>query len=96
MLSLIVPSYGHCDGWRSVVKRITKQMEARPEIVVQSESIVILIFGMEKMMKRFEINKITNRVQTREIKKLEDSTKSPFHQTPEQRLNEAIAIYEGT
>jgi len=77
------------DYFKKAVEKQAKE-NGRPEIVYRTENYVVVIFGLENSMKEFRYDRSNDSYRVTEIRKLEDSTKSEFHQTPDERLEEAI------
>jgi hypothetical protein len=73
---LFVYSLGHAGGYADFEQAVSKKVDevGRPEIVVQSDSFIIVIFGLDTAMEKFKYNKQTKEYRVKEIRKFEDST----------------------
>jgi protein tyrosine phosphatase len=98
-MALLIASSGFAapEGYVKFRKQVKEFLgDARPEVYVQTQELIIIIVGMKTMMRKFEYNKWIDTYTVKDIRKFEDSTKSLFHQEPSERLKEVIEIYEGT
>lgn len=95
ILLLIMISISFADGFSDFRIEVLNQTKesGRPEMVFETKTFIVTIFGLETSMKEFRYDKTTDSYRVRELRKLEDSTKSPFHKEPSERLKEAIKIY---
>ncbi len=98
IITFVITSSGFADQksfkeFLSEVK-IQSQQTGKAEIYVESESVIILIFALDKAMRKFKYYKHQGRYEVKEIQKIE-SKPSKWDQEPTERLKEAITIYEG-
>ncbi len=92
--AIISPVSANDAEFARFLSELTKQFgNQRPDVMVETSGEVIIIFALVKTMKQFNFNKVTGKHKVKEIRRFEDSTKSPFHMEPYQRLKEAVAIY---
>lgn len=81
------------DNYSSMVKKTTGEV-GRPEVVVETRTKIIVIFAMENSMKKITYDKVTDSFEVQQIYKFKDSTNSPFHKEPYERLEDAVKQYE--
>lgn len=88
------PGYADIVSFNEFVKATEEQkrVSGRSQVSVETATCIIVLFGLEKVMKKLTFNKTTGAYKTEEIKKFDD-TQSEFDQTPQQRLQEALVIY---
>jgi hypothetical protein len=91
---MATPGYADLEGFKKFVNEVKAQEKesGRPEISVQSEACIIIIFGLQQVMRKFRYHKTTDTYEIKDIKKI-DTAPSDWDQTPQERLREALAIY---
>ena len=88
---MVTPGYASFHGFKKLVKAQKKE-SGHPQIYVESDKCIIIIFGLQKVMRKFKYYKITDTYEIKEITKI-DTPPSDWDQTPQQRLREALVIY---
>jgi hypothetical protein len=88
------PGYADTDSFKEFLAAVQAQEEesGRAQISVETGTCIIIIFGLKDVMKRMKFDKIKDTYEIKAVKKIEPLME--IFQTPEERLQEAIAIYE--
>lgn len=91
----ISPGFASDGSFKKFVRHITEQkkISGPAEIKVETACSLIVIFALKNAMKEFRYDKVTGVEEIKEIPKF-DTTPSGWDQTPQERLAEALEIYE--
>ena len=86
VLAMISPSYAN--EFFNFTKAVKDQVEksGRPEIIVESGRVIYILFGLKDTMKEFRFDKKSQVYEVREVRKLEDSTRSLWHEKIDKSL----------
>lgn len=93
MVAISPVSANEADFQRFMKQLANEFGKQRPDAMIETNKEIIILFALVETMKQFHFSKETGEVKVKQFEKPEDSTKSPFHKEPLQRLREAIAIY---
>ena len=91
---MATPGYADSDALENFIREVVTEKEkfGEPQIFVESQMCIIVIFGLQKVMRKLKYYKMTDTYEIKEIKKI-DTAPSDWDQTPQERLREALTIY---
>ena len=96
MILLILSSYSFAyvtnPGYKLFSELVSARAEkdGKPEIVYQTDSEIVVIFGLETSLEEMRYNKLTDEVKVNKLRKFPSAPESD----PANRLKDAVKTYE--
>jgi hypothetical protein len=90
------PGYANEQSFQNFMTAVKAQekISGRAEVRAETKIVVIYMFGLKEAMKKFKYDKETGETTVTMEKKFDEGP-SVWDQTPSERLEEALKIYDG-